>query len=46
MKFWHFYIIKSPLLLIGYVLGTHDVAFLYAAIGSLAAIPLFAYLEQ
>ena len=46
MKFWHFYTIKTPLLLIGYVLGTHDVAFLYAAIGSLVALPLFAYLEQ
>lgn len=46
MKFWHYYIAKAPLLLIGYIFGTHDVAFLYAAIGSLAAIPLFAYLEQ
>jgi hypothetical protein len=46
MKFWHYYCLKTPLLLIGYVFGTHDMAFLYAATLSALAIPLFAYLEN
>ena len=46
MKFWHYYCLKSPLCLIGYVFGTQDMAFLWVAVLSAFCIPLFAYLEE
>jgi hypothetical protein len=46
MKFWHYYCLKSPLCLIGYVFGTQDMAFLWVAVLSALCIPLFAYLEE
>jgi hypothetical protein len=46
MKIWHFYLIKSPLLLIAYVYGTQDVAFLYAALLSFTIMPVFAYFGE
>jgi len=46
MKFWHYYCIKSPLCLIGYLFGTQDPAFLWVAVLSALCIPLFAYLEN
>jgi len=46
MKFWHYYCIKSPLLLVGYLFGTQDPAFLFAAVLSALAIPLFAYCNE
>ena len=46
MKIWHFYCIKSPLLLIAYLFGTQDPAFLIVALLSALAIPLFAYYNE
>jgi len=46
VKFYHFYMIKAPLLFVGYALGSHDLAFLYAGLASLAFIPLFIYLGE
>jgi hypothetical protein len=46
MKIWHFYCIKSPLLLVGYLFGTQDPAFLIVALLSALAIPLFAYFGE
>ena len=45
MKFAHFYCIKAPLMLVAYLFGTHDPAFLIVAGLSALAIPIFFYLE-
>jgi len=46
MKFYHYFMVKAPLLLVGYAFGSHDLAFLYAGLASLAFIPLFIYLGE
>jgi len=46
MKFAHFYCIKAPLMLVAYLFGTHDQAFLIVAGLSALAAPLFFYVEQ
>ena len=46
MKIWHFYLIKSPLCFIAYIYGTQDSAFLYVAMLSLIAAPVFAYFNE
>jgi hypothetical protein len=43
MKIWHFYCIKSPLLLIAYLFGTLDINFLIVAGLSAIAAAIFAY---
>ena len=46
MKFYHYFMIKGPLLLAGYAFGSHDPAFLYVGLASLACIPLFLYFGE
>jgi len=46
MKFAYFYCIKAPLMLIAYLFGTHDQAFLIVAGLSALAAPLFFYLGE
>jgi len=38
--------LKACLCFIGYVFGTQDFAFLWAAVASLLFMPVFAYLEN
>ena len=45
MKFAHYYCLKSPLMLVAYIWGTQDPAFLIAAGLSALAAPLFFYVE-
>jgi hypothetical protein len=45
MKFAHYYCLKSPLMLVAYLFGTQDPAFLIVAVLSALAIPIFFYLE-
>lgn len=45
MKLAYFYCIKSPLMLVAYLFGTHDPAFLIVAGLSALAAPLFFYVE-
>ena len=45
MKIYHFYMVKAPLCLIGYLAG-HDMTFLVVAALSALCIPLFAYFNE
>jgi hypothetical protein len=46
MKFAHYYCLKAPLMLVAYIWGNQDPAFLIVAVLSALAIPLFFYLEE
>jgi len=46
MKFAHYYCLKAPLMLVAYLFGTHDPAFLIVAALSALAAPLFFYVER
>lgn len=46
MKFAHYYCLKAPLMLVAYLFGTQDPAFLIVAGLSALAAPLFFYVEQ
>ena len=45
MKFAYFYCLKAPLMLVAYLFGNQDPAFLIVAVLSALAAPLFFYVE-